>query len=135
MPVFKTKDFQTKLHKQVYNNKRDLLCMYWNHNAQDDCHLLNQDKQLFMKVDVKSWKKTYKNKKLQILEHNNCENECKINGRKFYGMTLQFLDDEGEVARIDDPFSILVMGRIVTGLTYWFPIKKNRDIIYNWITK
>jgi hypothetical protein len=89
-----------------------------------------------MKVDVKSWKKTYKNKKLQILEHNICENECKINGRKFYGMTLQFLnDDNDEIADITDPFSILVMGRIVTGLTYWFPIKKNRDIIYNWITK
>ena len=89
-----------------------------------------------MKVDIKSWKNAYKNKKLQILECNNCENECNVNGRKFYGMTLQFLDDKGElITEISDPFSLLVMGRMACGITYWFPIKNNRDIIYNWITK
>lgn len=134
MPILTLKDFETNEHKKVYN-KKDLLCMYWNHNEQTDCHLINSDKAYFMEGDVKSWKKTYKNNKLQILKKNNCVNECKINGRKFYGMTLQFLDDQGELLEIMDPFSQIVMGRLVTGLTYWFPIKTNRDIIYNWIKK
>ena len=49
-------------------------------------------------------------------------------------MTLQCIKD-GEPLDISDPFSPLVMGRIVNGITYWFTIKKNRDIIYEYITK
>ena len=133
MSLFTSNTFKTKESMEVFN-KKDLLCVYWVHNHHQDCHLLMEDKEMFMKEDVKSWKKQFKNKQLQILEGNNCECECKFNNRKFYGMTLQWIKD-GEPLDISDPFSPLVMGRIVNGITYWFTIKKNRDIIYEYITK
>ena len=119
---------------EIYN-KKDLLCVYWMARNQQDCHLLMEDRKTFMKTDVKSWKKQYKNKELQILKSNNCENKCRFNDRTFYGMTLQCMEADGETAEITDPISLLVMGRMVNGITYWFSIKKNRDIIYEYITK
>tara|TARA_R110002126_G_scaffold22885_1_gene81144 strand:- start:1304 stop:1708 length:405 start_codon:yes stop_codon:yes gene_type:complete len=134
MPIFTTDTFKTEDSMKIYN-KKDLLCAYWVQSHQTECHLLMEDRKLFMQTDVKSWKKQYKIKELQIFKFNNCENKCKLNNRTFYGMTLQWLKKDGDTAIINDPFSALVMGRVVNGITYWFTIKKNRDLIYEYITK
>lgn len=133
MPLITSDTFKTKESMEVFN-KKDLLCVYWVANEQRDCYLLMEDKQMFMKEDVKSWKKQFKNKQLQILQNNNCENKCQFNNRTFYGMTLQWMKD-GESLKITDPFSLMVMGRMVNGITYWFTSEINRDIIYKYITK
>jgi len=133
MPLFTSETFKTKESMKVFN-KKDLLCVYWVANCHKDFHLLMEDKEIFMKGDVKAWKKQFNSEQLQILESNNCENTCIFNNRTFYGMTLQWMKD-GETLEISDPFSLLVMGRMVNGITYWFTIKKNRDMIYEYITK
>ena len=134
MLVFTTDDFITDQTKPIYD-KKDLLCVYWVHNQQKKFHLLMEDRKILMNTEVKIWKKQIKQKKLQVLKGNCVEITCRTNDRKFYALTIQPLDEDGELLDIRDPFALLMFGRHVTGITYFFTIKKNKDMIFEYITR
>ena len=93
--VISTADFINKQTKPIYD-KKNLLCAFWVHNQQKEFHLLMKDKKLFMNTEGKMWKKQIKQKKLQVLKGNCVEITCRTNDRKFYALTLQYLDNEGK---------------------------------------
>jgi len=131
--IMSTADFINPKTKKTYARK-DLMCVYWHHNENKEFYLLMKDSKIFSK-NTKVWKKQIKQGKLQCLKENCCENTFKLNDRKFYTLTLQYLDDKGELIPITDPFALIMFGRMVTGLSYFFTNKKNRDIVFNYINK
>ena len=102
------------------------------------CYLLHEDQKTFM-LNVKAWRKQFRNKEIIFMDCNQktcgCIHPLCPKDRKFYSLCLQFIDEKGEIQDFHDPNAIMNFGWICDGLTYFFTSEKNRDTILNFIKK
>ena len=113
-------------------SKPDLLCVFHSLRNHTPSYLLVEDKDEFMRTEVRARRKHAVRGELNIKEYNCKEHEYK--GRKYYSLTLQAHRD-GELQETPDPTALMLFGWMVSGLTYFFTAKTNRDRIREYIMK
>tara|TARA_R110002126_G_scaffold59473_1_gene155834 strand:+ start:341 stop:829 length:489 start_codon:yes stop_codon:yes gene_type:complete len=104
-------------------NKTDICLSYVKHVA--DFTVMNKDE---MKVQMKRWKELIKDGKITILEGNN--NEFDIDTKKVYTFVITPVDFETSFCPV-----ALAWGTLVSGYTYVFTKKDNRDSIFAYLKK
>ena len=82
---------------------------------------------------LKTFRKAYKYKKLQILDCNLCQHM--YNGKKWYSITIQPIDKTGEVTSDMCIGSCKIFNYVVSGYVYYYKHKTDRDNAYNYIMK
>ena len=92
------------------------------------------DKGRMIDDQMRIWRKLWKQKKIKLEEFNNQEHE--LNGRKWYSLTIQPIDENGEMEECNMCVgSMELFSYHVSGMPYYFTQKINRDKIYEYITK
>lgn len=117
---------------EPHRSKPDLLCVMNSVRSHTPSYLLMEDKDVFMRTEVKRWRKLALTGMMNIKECNCKEHEYK--GRKYYSLTLQ-THLNGELQEIQDPTALMLFGWMCCGLTYFFTAKTNRDKIREYVMK
>jgi hypothetical protein len=111
------------------SNEKDLICMYWNNTLNTQMSLHAEHKAMFQ-GEIKRWRNLVKSKDIKfVVDEHVVESNS---GRKFYPMTFQNYDDYDNI-NLHDPQAVLCFGYLIPGLTYFFPSKKIRDDVYNYV--
>jgi len=101
---------------------------FYYHRKMEDTHWGTNEELL---VEMKSWRKQKREKRLTIIEENN--NEFVIDGKTYYTLVLTQLAADGEAMSIG--FDKLAIGvkHFVDGMVYWFAAKANRDAAVKYV--
>ena len=116
----------------------NLLCMFGRVRDNKPAYLLTQDQKQLVRGDAKKWRGQYREGKLILEPENQKSHKCLhplCEGKVFYGLCLQMLDEDGEVGMTTDPFALMNFGWMCNGMTYFFKSKGNRDAVMEWIKK
>jgi hypothetical protein len=107
----------------------DELCISWIQSKRGFGWLNRQ----ILNDQMKIWRKMAKEGILKIMEYNNSETEQ--NGMKLYNFIVQpYKNEEMEDCGFC-PYALLTLGIMVSGYTYSFMKKENRDAIYKYVMK
>jgi hypothetical protein len=126
-----TREQMEKRFAYAMNDRQgeDELCISWIQNKKDFGWLNRQ----ILNDQMKIWRKMAKEGILKIMEYNNSETEQ--NGMKLYNFIVQpYKNEEMEDCGFC-PYALLTLGIMVSGYTYSFMKKENRDAIYNYVMK
>jgi len=108
---------------------KEELCISWI-KAEKGFGWLNRET---LNEQMKIWRKMAKEGSLKIMEYNNSETEQY--GRKLYNFIVQPYENEKMKDCEFCPYALMVLGIMVSGYTYSFTKKENRDAIYNYVMK
>jgi hypothetical protein len=122
-----TKEFNEDINKEyldIIKSKKKGVCFTWHHTHHGWAWV---DKDI-MNKQFKMYKKLIKKGTILCQDCNLPTKE--LLGKKWYGLVING-NDENPINM--DVGSIRLFSYFVNGLVYWFPIKENRDKMFNWI--
>lgn len=120
-----SKQYFTQFMQQRFNAK----VMCYNHKINEWTWL---DDQVYFQ-QLKTYRKAYKNNKIQILNENLSEHI--YNDKKWYSITIQPIDKTGQITADLCIGSCEIFSYIVSGYVYYYKHKFDRDNAYNYLVK
>ena len=123
----KVKEIGKDINKEyldIIKSKQKGVCFTWHHSS-DTWQWVDKD---MMNTQFKMYKDLIKKGTILCKDYNLPTKE--LLGRKWYGLVING-NDENPINM--DVGSIRLFKYFVSGFVYWFPIKENRDKIFNWI--
>lgn len=127
MSLINKQQVVSKLNLMVSRWDRDDMCVYYNYTYNQYAVMNKSELHDFMK----QYKEKFKQGIIYILPENN--NDCTISGKKFYSLTIQSPCIEN--MDVISCFGLDNISTWITGHSYFFTNKKNRDAVYNYFKK
>ncbi len=115
-----------EVYKNIIKNKQKGICMTWHHTS-NEWQWVDKDR-VYKQVQI--YKDLIKKGTVLCKDYNLPTKE--LCGKKWYGLVING-NEENPISI--DIGSARLFQYMVSGLVYWFPNKKNRDSMFEWITK
>jgi len=108
--------------------KTDIVFFY--HKQMSIMMVFNQAE---MSAQMQMWRTQARSGKLKICEYNNTEHI--VNGKTIYALTVQAYNGDEIAEQSTDAIHLMAFGVLVSGCTYYFRTKANRDAVQKYVMK